>query len=253
MAAHGGAGGGAASGGGAPKKAAGGARRLSQDKDVMELLEKLKKASKAPEQAARRIRALDAMVHRLKANRRACQVAIDEDEEKLKWIEREEEALAVRLRPLRARLEDREATAKRVRESIETSVAQFQSVLGESSNRIMSTRMKAAHHRKKEATAELRAERGFSAAREASPHLQGVPRTLVKDERGAWPHGRTGMGVLARNRRLRAGGRAVGGAAGRPRAFWRLVGERAGVAAACAQWAGRGDAHACEMQGNGAG
>lgn len=170
----------------------------------MELLEKLKKASKAPEQAARRvscsraallvrrwcaaltlhdgvqIRALDAMVHRLKSNRRACQVAIDEDEEKLKWIEREEESLAVRLRPLQARLADREETAARVRHRIEDSVAKFQAVLGESASRITSTRMKAAHHRKKEATAELRAERGFSAAREASPHLQGVPRTLVR-------------------------------------------------------------------------
>lgn len=149
---------------------------MPQDTEVMELLDKLKKASKAPEQAARRIKALDAMVHRLKANRRACQEAIDADEEKLKWIVREEASIHVRLDPLAKTLSEREATCERMRKQIEESVNQFQTVISESSSRITKTRMYTSGHTKKGAIQELRAERGFSMAPSASPHKAGRPK-----------------------------------------------------------------------------
>ena len=143
---------------------------MTSDDRKMELLDKLKAASKAPEQAAQKIRALDSMIKKLKSNRHKCQVAIDEDEEQLKWIAREEESIHVRLDPLAARLKEREETAARVRKQIEDAVNLFNGILGTTNDRITKTRMKAANHRKAEASEELRAARGFSAAAAESPH-----------------------------------------------------------------------------------
>lgn len=80
------------------------------------------------------IRALDSMIKKLKSNRHKCQVAIDEDEEQLKWIAREEESIHVRLDPLAARLKEREETAARVRKQIEDAVNLFNGVRNTSSS-----------------------------------------------------------------------------------------------------------------------
>jgi len=145
------------------------------------------------------------MIKKLKTNRHVCQVAIDEDEEELKWIEREEKAIHVRLDPLVERLREREETAERVRAQIAQAVEMFNGVrfivrmtpchvfhragvpgrlmyyvlcvarpccqiLSTTNSRITATRMKSANHRKAEARDELRAARGFSASAAESPH-----------------------------------------------------------------------------------
>lgn len=178
-----------------------------------------RRVSVTPHAIRRQIRALDSMIKKLKSNRHKCQVAIDEDEEQLKWIAKEEASIHVRLDPLAERLREREATAERVRKQIDEAVALFNGVRGwrgwrgwwschgwhvvcttlprglrcahsyparsvlslwrvharsqilsTTNSRITKTRMKAANHRKTEATEELRAARGFSAEAADSPH-----------------------------------------------------------------------------------
>jgi hypothetical protein len=68
------------------------------------------------------------MIKKLKQNRLKCQVAIDEDEEQLKWIAKEEASIRVRLDPLAGRLAEREATAARVRKQIDEAVGLFNGV-----------------------------------------------------------------------------------------------------------------------------
>ena len=68
------------------------------------------------------------MIKKLKSNRHKCQVAIDEDEEQLKWIAKEEASIHVRLDPLADRLREREETAARVRKQIDEAVALFNGV-----------------------------------------------------------------------------------------------------------------------------
>jgi chromosome segregation ATPase len=94
----------------------------------MELLKKLQDSAAGPEQAARRIRELDTMIHRLKQSRRDCQMAIEEDRETINFIDREVTSINERFVPLCQRLEDRVDRAALIREHIEKITKEFNGV-----------------------------------------------------------------------------------------------------------------------------
>ena len=96
--------------------------KKNEEDEKMALLEKIKDASNGPEQVGRRvrlyfffsskkqtrhtknfflqIRELDKTIANLKKSRRKCQKAIDDDMEKIKWIDKEMESIRARLNPL---------------------------------------------------------------------------------------------------------------------------------------------------------
>eukprot|EP01029_Cantina_marsupialis_P028659 TRINITY_DN777839_c0_g1_i1.p1 TRINITY_DN777839_c0_g1~~TRINITY_DN777839_c0_g1_i1.p1 ORF type:complete len:170 (-),score=33.31 TRINITY_DN777839_c0_g1_i1:120-629(-) len=150
-----------------------------KEAEIKELLKKMQDSSNGPEHADRRIRELDKMVKRLKQNRRNCQAEIDKDNETLKWIQREREAIKSRYSPLCARLKEREDTAQQIRDQIQMITKQFGSILQNTRKHITKATIAESKHRKNAATSVLRSQRGFSGAKEDKPHLKGTARLIL--------------------------------------------------------------------------
>jgi len=86
------------------------------------------------------IRELDKTVANLKKSRRNCQKAIDEDLEKIKWIDKEMESIRARLNPLTKAFEEKKARRDHLKKQLEVVSAQCTSMMNEMNARVKNTR-----------------------------------------------------------------------------------------------------------------
>ena len=76
----------------------------------------------------------------MKKSRRKCQKAIDDDMEKIKWIDKEMESIRARLNPLTKAYEEKKARRDHLKKQLEVVSAQCTSMMNKMNSRVKNTR-----------------------------------------------------------------------------------------------------------------
>jgi len=126
-----------------------------------ELLEKIKNAKNGPEQAKRRIEALDKMVFSLKSRRQQCGDATEKDTKSLSWIDKEIERINYLYNPLCQRLQEKEEMMASVEQNLQLAEKTMHHLTSQTKICTRSGSTSNSHMQKKHASSHLRDQRGF--------------------------------------------------------------------------------------------
>ena len=109
-------------------------------------------------------------MNRLKSSRKACAEAMAVDGAALKELQAKIADVSRRRNVIAKRLKEREELRERLQSQLDMVTEQFQAVLDATKGRTRSTRLTAARLMSKHASAELKAQRGFSTGRHEQPY-----------------------------------------------------------------------------------
>ncbi len=149
-------------------------------REMAELLRKLKEATAVPEHAARRVRKLDDMVSYLRKAKRQVDATVAADEARLAELDREAASLERTIGSIRAHRRAMEAERDDIVARLKAGETGFTGFVKETSATTAVTARRNARHLSSAVSQELRASRGYSVDKDSKPHLEAPASVLAK-------------------------------------------------------------------------